>query len=381
MNHNKNTVNIYYLNRSIIFKDHFWQKIELRLLMITKQLYCAAKKNNLIYINYLQNYLVNCVETKILLIKKVIFHFLYHCDCTKQMKFYLKHIDQINLLLYLSNNKLTLCKVSKLVVQKVKEYLLYIVTQPIWHARLSVNFTMFIATFKSDHISIYLTNKDNKFLLHQIIIQKFCSYSNFNHRVITFLYSNIYLIIYKKFDQVLNHVIYNIKSLNIINYNLNIFDNLCNYLMFNDINWYIFSNIKNTNLLNKINKNLLKHKLVSLQVSPLKIFYILIRQLLYRKSLNGFRIINTFNLSNSVIHFVISLYQTYYSNLSVSISINLQQQCNLLVNCYLNTWTKKHLSNNFIYLHYPNSLKIKNKLLNQLSYLFNLISFYSHLFW
>lgn len=365
---------IFLYNKFIKFDQFLWHKINLRILMIAKHIYCSSKKNDTMHVSYLQHYLINCIEAKVFFINKILCYCLSVCGNLSKTKIILNNINNLNLLNYFTYFHYTRCKLRLFIVEHALRYIMSITVRPVWKARLSINFTTFMRKK-----NLVLENKSSKHLLTQIFVKKFCC-STYLKYLIFYLFLNNKSVKRDQYDtQILSDIVGSFQSLKVIICDIESFDNLCTYLTLNDISWSIFHGVKNKKYLQNLNYKSLKHIDYSIALLNCRIFRFLTRQILYRISFNGLKKINSFSISYQTVSNINLLYCSYYSSVPTLTTVALQQNYNLLINLYLKTWMKKNRDNKFMVIKHFEYLKQTNKLLNKLNYVLNLTNIYSNL--
>nr|YP_010851600.1 hypothetical protein QQP89_pgt015 [Echinothamnion hystrix]WGH14520.1 hypothetical protein [Echinothamnion hystrix] len=341
--------------------------------MITKHIYTAMKKHDLMYVYKLQKYLINCNEAKVVLINKIFYNLqLYYNNCIN-IKLFIKDINKLNLLYSLF---ITTSKVDSQFFEQIKQSLIYISIKPIWIAKTAKNLTQLISIIPFN----YLLNENinsNSFL-SKIIIKKINCYSYTNKSISQWLNQNICFNLPK---------IYNLKyiqntNIGITNQSeLNTKSSECLYLlinkiMVNDLFWYKFNCIRNSKNFFKIinNRILIRSNNSQTKDETVNRFNIIFKQLLYRKTYKKFSKINVFNNNNKLLTNIKSLYRNYYFSFVVFISIDLTENCNKIINYFTYTLVKKQIIN----YDYAYKLKIINQLLNKFVYFCNIQYFYEN---
>ena len=154
-----------------------WKKINTRVLLLQKKIFEAAKRNDKKQINKIQNYLLNCNESKIFAIENIINSLKNYYSIYNQEKYICLDKEKFIILKCIfciySNTKFLKSKVL-IIIEKVKEYLIYLCLQPEWQARLDSTFCAYINIYNNSNI------RANKFYLNLIeIYSNNCNY-NYN---------------------------------------------------------------------------------------------------------------------------------------------------------------------------------------------------------
>nr|YP_009399490.1 hypothetical protein [Dictyomenia sonderi]ARW69096.1 hypothetical protein [Dictyomenia sonderi] len=350
------------------------------MLMIKKQLYIAMKKYNLIRVYQLQQYIINCNEAKLMLINKIFRNLiLYYSNC-KNIKLLINNINKLDILSSLIVKKLHSNQLNYIVIEYVKQNLVYISIEPTWTAKISKKLTEFIKTTRLQN-SLSTSSKTNeKYFLTTIVIKKLGSYNYINKSISKWLYKNVCLNLSKIYNLKYKEYVLEsrINALTLITKNSECLYMLINKVVINDLYWHIFNyarissnfckEIDNTQLVILDNNQIINNLL--------KTFNIILKKLLYRKTDKGFNKINTFN--NNVLNKLKFLYQYYYLHLISFIFIDLIERCNKLVNCFTYILIRKQISTTAIKSKYIYKLKIMNQILNQFIYFCNIKHFYKH---
>nr|YP_010618676.1 hypothetical protein orf376 [Rhodomelopsis africana]WAX02689.1 hypothetical protein orf376 [Rhodomelopsis africana] len=359
-----------------------WQKIKLRILMITKQIYIAMKKYDLIHVYQLQKYMINCNETKVMLINKIFCDLiLYYSNCNK-IKLLIKKINKIDIFYSLILTKSQSNQFSYIVIEYIKQDLIYISTEPTWIAKISKKSTKFINNTQLKHNLNLYKKINNNYFLTAIVMKKLSSYNYINKSISKWLYKNICLNLSKiynlKYKEYIVENRFNI--LKLISRTSKCLYFLINKIIINDIYWYIFNHVRKSNSICKIinDKIIVLLHTNSIVNKSLKTFNAIFKQLLYRKTHRSSNVINVFNNDISLLNKFKFLYTYYYYNIDRFISINLIEGCNQLVNCFTYMLRKKQISQNSSKYQYIYKLNFINKLLNKLIYFCNIEYFYQY---
>nr|YP_010619645.1 hypothetical protein orf375 [Tayloriella tenebrosa]WAX03658.1 hypothetical protein orf375 [Tayloriella tenebrosa] len=359
-----------------------WQRINIRILMITKQIYLAMKKYDLNYVYQLQKYIINCNETKVMLINKILCDLiLYYSNCSN-IKLLIRHINKLDILSSLIVKRLQSHQVNRVIIEYLKQDLIYTSIQPTLTAKISKKLTNFFNnTQLKNNISFY--NKvSKKYFLTKIVIKKLGSYNYINKSIRIWLYKDICLNLSK---------IYNLKYKScIIEKKIDVFKLitttskslyfLINKILINDLYWYIFNYVRKKDSIWKVIDDV---KVViftnDVMVNTLfKTFNTMFQQLLYRKTYKGFHRINVFNDNKNIVKKVKFLYKYYYSHIISFISLNLIENCNKLINCFTFTLIKKQNNQNLHKYEYIYKSLLINELLNKYIYFYNIEYFYQY---
>nr|YP_009397626.1 hypothetical protein [Dipterosiphonia australica]ARW66812.1 hypothetical protein [Dipterosiphonia australica] len=358
--HNDLTNTITYLEKAQ------WQKIYLRLLMIRKQIYSSAKKNNLFYVHKLQKYIIKCNEAKILSISKT-FDNIYYCyNSSMIIKPLIRSINAIDLLKLFSLNILKCYKNYSLVINEIKQNLLYISLEPICKAKT-------IKKSETSHCEYLFSNYSAKNCLNKNILKKLFCYNYINKSISKWLHDNVLLSLSKSYQ-----VMYlNSLTKPHVKTSKDLFE-LLSQIISNDLNWYIFNylkiNIYHCKCLNKILQSRKKHFDITDKLT--EIFDFSLHKLLYRKTYKNFKIINSFYTNKELMKKFIHLYLYYYHEVTTFFKIKLSQNCNKLTNSFFNIWFKKKFKNKQSMYKHNIYFKQLNQILNNLVFLYNISNYY-----
>nr|YP_010619065.1 hypothetical protein orf354 [Pterosiphonia complanata]WAX03078.1 hypothetical protein orf354 [Pterosiphonia complanata] len=349
--------------------------------MITKQIYIAMKKYDLIYVYRLQKYIINCNETKIMLINKIFCDLIFYYSHCNKIKLLIKNINKNDILHSLILKKSQNHQFNHIFIEYIKQHLIYISIEPTWIAKISKKSMKLISNTQLKSNLSSFRKKNSKYFLTKIIIKKLNSYSYINKSISKWLYKNIHLnlsnIYHLKYKEYI--VKQKVNALRFIAKTSRSLYSLINKIIINDKYWDIFSY---TRKIKSIWKTVDYIKIVILQTNLMnnrlfKIFNTIFKQLLYRKTCKDSNKINVFH-NNNLINKVKFLYTYYYYDFISFISIDLIESCNKLVNCFAYTLNKKQMNQNSSKSRYLYKLKSINQLLNEFIYFCNLEYFYQY---
>lgn len=113
-----------------------WHKINTRIILLQRKIFEASKECNVKKIIEIQNYLINSHEARL----NAVHHITYAIDSYYNHENYLyNNLDKFNLFKYLFDNSKFMKAKLQLVIERIKEYLIYLCLQAEWQAR-SVNY-------------------------------------------------------------------------------------------------------------------------------------------------------------------------------------------------------------------------------------------------
>jgi len=170
----------YYLNIDSSWKHFPWKKISTRVVLLQKKIFEAARKNNKLQIYKIQNYLLNCNEAKIFAIENIINSINNYYDFYNEEKYICSDEEKFIIFKYIfsiySQVKILKSKVL-IIIEKIKQYLIYLCLQPEWQARFNYNIVLQNKYFTRNPIS-------NFYLIEVCNINiKYYSNFNFNHLI------------------------------------------------------------------------------------------------------------------------------------------------------------------------------------------------------
>nr|ARW60586.1 hypothetical protein [Polysiphonia sp.] len=352
------------------------QRIHLRLLMIIKHIYVNSKKNNMVYVYKLQRYLINCNEAKFFLIHKIFYNIRsYYTSCINVNAF-LKQMNKYDLLKSLFVKCCKNCKISQAIIEQIKQNLIRISTEPVWKTKLVQNFNEFSNKEILDTIIYESKNIQSECFLSNTIIRKINCYTYAKKSINSWIYSSACLSLFKPYNKTYQRCfdIYTLKKAQAsksLSY-------LLSNIMFNDVQWYIFSYIKNDSYsFNKDQSIVMDRSKRTKTINELLIpFKAETHKILYRKTSIGFNVMNTFNTDKQILDKINHILNNYYCNLINFIPCRFIENCNKVVNYYLYIWIKRKTniklkSSNYIY-----NLKVINTKLNKLIYIYNIKNYY-----
>nr|YP_010851204.1 hypothetical protein QQP87_pgt015 [Aphanocladia delicatula]WGH14118.1 hypothetical protein [Aphanocladia delicatula] len=367
---------VYYsINKLTFWENLPWQKISLRILMITRQIYIAMKKYELIYVYQLQKYLINCHESKIILINKILYNLKIYYNNSNEIKLLIKKINKLSLL-YSLFIKTSLSYNSFL--EQIKQSLIYISLKPVYVAKIAKSMEKFTNIIQNDHLLDNYKQTYSKFFLTKIVIKKLSCDNYINKSISKWLHNNICINLSKMYN--LKYIKYIINSkisnLEFDKINLEYLYILFNKIVINDLLWYKFNLIrKNTYFFCVANKNfIIMLNNDNTRDKFFTLFKIIFKRLFYRKTYKNFNKINIFNNKNKLLNYVKLLYIDYYSSFISFISLNFIENCNKMINYFIDILTKRQRNK----YQYNYQLKLINQLLNRFVYFCNIYHAYQY---
>nr|YP_010850808.1 hypothetical protein QQP85_pgt015 [Lophurella mutabilis]WGH13531.1 hypothetical protein [Lophurella mutabilis] len=334
--------------------------------MITKQIYKAMKKYDLIYVYKLQKYLINCNEGKVLVINKILYSLqLYYNNCTN-LKLLIKDINKIGLLHSLF---VTTSQINSSLFEQIKQNLIYISIKPTWTAKVQKYSTQLTNTIPLNYLLNKHKNINSNCFLSKIIIKKISCYNYTNKSINQWLNKNIYLNLKYINNSTFNQSKFNSKILECLY-------TLISKIMENDLFWYEFNYIRSSKNFFKITNNKIIIQLKSCEKQDITIspFNLMFKQLLYRKTYKNINKINIFNNHKRLLNNIRSLYKNYYFSSLTFLSLDLIKSCNKIINYFIYVLEKKQIIN----YDYEYKLKTINQLLNKFIYFCNVQYWYKN---
>ena len=374
-------------------KKAFFDKINLRILMIQKQIYLATKKHKLFYVYQLQKYLINSNEAKFIAIKHVINRIIIFYTKYYTNQLYIRRIENymlVNINFYFYKY-LLLDKDLLTINYMLKNGLVYLSIFPVYKARLKVhalNYFIHKNFYQIYNFCCFYNNNHNFNYLNQF---KF----NFVTTVIKRLYLSQY--ISKIFIHCMYSSDYNLllnlyyvdinKNTNLrsnkfkstfINYN-NLGDLISNFL-FLDICWLFFRS--------KVKKNYIMHLRTMINFGTNIIYYksvkicnqynsisndlkILLYQKIYKR-------LNTISYKLNFFKSLIIEYLQYYKQYIKFICCSLLKSFHEWINIFLYMYFYKKQKNRTLLLRSSaKTIIASNYYLNLSLYYLNITNFYT----
>nr|YP_009393906.1 hypothetical protein [Polysiphonia sertularioides]ARW62468.1 hypothetical protein [Polysiphonia sertularioides] len=270
-----------------------WNKISLRISMLTKQIFLEIKKYNLSYVHILQNYLLNSSELKVLVIDRILsqIYFLFY-KCKKDLSY---GVDKLKTSIVLGelNKKIYDKRITNILTRYLREQIIVICIKPIFEAKL-INCSglyNYLDTLKQ--YENYFHCIKNSFFLNKITV---CLYfkKSINKLLDEINCLDINKIYLPEFNTKLTLYQQNSNFVNILN----------RKVIENDIKWYNFFSVKQENYLKTENTS--NYNIID---DHLKLFWLQITRRLQKTSHNNLKISNQYKqLLNKIIHI-------YYLNL------------------------------------------------------------------
>ena len=125
----------YYINIESDWQNLPWQHINGRVALIQKKIFEASRQHNLKVLHKTQNSLLNSNEARLFAIDKIINSINKYYKLYNDEHYFSKDIDKFYLFKYLFNHNSILKVKLKFILEKIKEYLVYLCISPEWKAR------------------------------------------------------------------------------------------------------------------------------------------------------------------------------------------------------------------------------------------------------
>nr|ARW60183.1 hypothetical protein [Laurencieae sp.] len=354
--------------------------MHLRVLMIQKQIYLATKRHKLYYVYQLQKYLINSNEAKIVSVKNIINDTIIHYNGSKSSEFVVDNSEEYVITKVLLKKYLSVNKNLDLVIDKIKQNLIYLSIEPIYRAKLKQNIFKYITNY-NNYQSFLVNNQygyvknfrlyKNSFI--KIIISRL-NFSNYISKlVISWLYSRNFVLFFSMYD--LSAQYYSKTNDNKLKNTLTSCNNLIS-LMLNtlvlDICWFLFRTQKKkyytSNLYNFLHQNVVNNQNFNVNkehCSISKVLKLFLRNIKYKKYKN----IYSLTYQGKLINNLIIIYTKYYQEFNSFIYYQLVTYFNQFINVLLYTCQRKKIDK-------ISNLIIQSSEIVKLNYFFNLCVYY-----
>lgn len=354
------------------YKNLPWNKIFLRVQMLVNEVYIETKKHNLRRVYKLQNYIINSVEMKVIILKKVMpkIYFLYYSNKKKYKASFNQFVIQF--LRYKSDRDNKNDNNYFVIKKLIRHNLIYICTKPLFTARLS----KYLNQEKKLYFLSYVISKKkyyyylkNKYIEKKIILPNYIK-SNLVYIINTVDYLDLckpckskYFINRGKYNY-FTHV-HNLRS-------LNSFTEIVHQIILPDLSWYYFNTIKKDKYEKKIKKSSEYIKTEISCLSKFFKFYLKRRFLINKFKISHYIFVNLkYNYLISKINY---LYYNCFDSIDNFVNIQMFSNFNLLINQVLNFNITKVMP---CLVSYKTSIYKMNSLFNKSVYIFNLNRSYS----
>ena len=349
-----------------------WQEIETRILLVQQKIYKATKEYNRNKLYKIQNYLLNSNEARLIAINRIVNSIANYYKKNNNEYYYFNDQDKFTIFQFIFSSFKQKTEISnriKLVIEKTREYLIYLCIQPEWYAKYEPLLKQKICVCKNNEVFINNSIKFSKdFLISQLYI------FNIIHKLrslpyikisIDYWIKNNYSILYE-YLSFLHITLIKIYCIGLEWYELKSIK-LC-------LNKKYHHNKSNCKKLLKINnvfffllsiyceKNIIILKQVNHYQVLLKQLYIAIRNTMYSKDYLERNRLKTYlrlnNIINKLIYKLITIYLNYISIIDkniISISFNLINRLislfyyKMRISYFLPTYNKKIYLYKFFY--------------------------------
>nr|YP_010902657.1 hypothetical protein REP55_pgp124 [Hypnea nidulans]WCH54512.1 hypothetical protein [Hypnea nidulans] len=236
------------LNSLISWRLLPWTRISQRIYILQEKVYKFSRRCDQFKVHKLQDYMINSNDIKLFAVQKIINNLNKYYDKYNKKKYIVKDIEKFYI--YINLFSIQKCKKStKIILEYIKQYLVYICLKPEWEARLEPIYRLDSKVFrKSSYIyqsnnvlfsdsrniknnyEFFLSiNKNTKYLTISYFIKRIQSlpsikyYINYwlNYQNIKY-YSNIKYIYYSLYTSIFNCL-----------------DIIVSYILSNGLHWYL----------------------------------------------------------------------------------------------------------------------------------------------
>nr|YP_009392246.1 hypothetical protein [Osmundaria fimbriata]ARW60808.1 hypothetical protein [Osmundaria fimbriata] len=348
------------LDRNICWTKLPWTRMNLRILMIQRQIYIATKKCDFSYLQKLQEYLINSNDAKLISINRILDEIYIYNINSVIYKYFLKSDQKFNIFKYLLNPSFYQNTTLALMTQKIKQYLVYLSIQPTWQAKLNKHiyryyYYNFSKTQKviSNVISHYAINNNHYFI--KLVITKFKQSKYINQSINYWLNQSDY------YNSNIVQNIFQLRYGDVYNYNKCLKHNLLNlgknylYLLISeimmlDVQWFFFSLIQQIS--NNIKSVYLNFKIISIYSKYFKYYLLkekncnigllyLTRLLFYRKNYLKYLKFNVYLHIYQIIYRLRILYNIYFMKGHFFFSRSIIRNSHKIINAMIYFWLKK----------------------------------------
>ena len=318
----------YHLSQISSWNSLPWKQIDTRIILIQRKIFEAAREYNQYKVHKIQNYLLNCNESKLIAINNIINSIHNYYNFNNSDKYYCTNEDKFiifkNIFSESFNNEYLNNRIN-LIIEKVKEYIIYLCIEPEWKARYEPFLRKNLNCIKNNYISINLYKniyKQNFALFN--IINRLKSLPYINNTIYYWLYNKYHL--YKPNTSLLFIVLKKISLIGlewsqIKNFKLN---NSINYKESFNFKEKLFYTISNLHCINEdvyflnilyIDKYLLSQILFNIRKKLYKKDYI--NRLRFNHSLNSINIIKIFieELQKIYIFYIHLIFKTQFKKI------------------------------------------------------------------
>lgn len=365
------------LYKRISWKDLPWYRIYLRVSMLKKQVFFASKKYDLLYVYKLQNYIINCNESKAFLVNKFFAQLISYKFNNKSLRYNTNNVNKFEIFRFVSLKKFNSSIINEYITEQIKQDLICLSIKPTWSARFAKQYSR--SVYKTFMYTLKKIETD--FLYHSLliknIIKKLKSYNYISKSVSNWLYKSKSLDYVNLYNSNYKSCFKSIEAMENLDFDFNI-----NSLMgltlkatLHDLHWYILTVVKQDYNCSNLEKSKKKFNLISKQellehYRNRFIFYGTIEHLI------NFKSYISFNTKKILLRKTFQLYRDIYYNLRKFILVNQVEQLNKLVNNCLYNLSRKSTAINALTFNNLLNNTVNSKLTNQFVIINNLDKLY-----
>lgn len=361
------------LHKRISWKDLPWYRIYLRVSMLKKQVFFASQRYDLRYVYKLQNYIINCNESKVFVINEL-FTQLISCRLnSKSLKRDLNNVNKLEIFYFISVKKLDSYIINEYIIKQIKQHLIYLSVKPTWLARFTKRYTRsvhktFVYTLKRIEVD-FLYNS----LLIKNIIKKLQSCNYIGKSVSNWLYRSECLDYVNLYNANYRSCFSSIRAIRNFDFDFNIdsLTGLISRVTLNDLYWYTLTVVKQDFKYSNLEKNKKNFNLISKQ----EILKRCKNRFMYYgniKELINFKSYISFDTKKILLRKTVQLYKDTYHSRRKFILINEIEHLNKLVNNCLYNLSRKSTTINVLTFNNLLNDTTNNKLTNQCAITTNL---------
>lgn len=298
-----------HINQNAKWEFFPWQKINTRIILIQRKIFEASSQYNLKMLSQAQNYLVNSNEVKLVAIDTILFRINKYYKFHNNEKYSYTDDDKFYILRNLFNEKEHLKTKIKFIIEKIKEYIIYLCIQPEWKAR----FINYLKYTKQKKNKISQDKYYQNINIDSISKEKFSRFNIFEKNLNRVPYINEYINYWMKNKFFLNSNFYIFKDLAYLFKTIDRFQQYWSYIklmkssyLFLNTNYLLKPKIYFTRLIKLLKFNSSKNDDI------LKKFFNTLKLTFYQKdNINRLKLNKSFNWL-LIIQIIIQNLQRYY---------------------------------------------------------------------
>nr|ARW63707.1 hypothetical protein [Chondria sp. (in: red algae)] len=347
--------------------------------MLQKQIYHFTKKHNLRYVNYVQRYVINSNEAKMLAIKKTLdIISIYHFG-SKSRKLIISTIQNLYILRLLFKDQLLNSKTMTTIIEITKQNLIHLLLEPCHKAKTKkdIHQQLHVMSNSMYLMSSYITKqieliRVNRNIYINITMSRLQLPQYFSKLIISWLHSDYMRFDLKLFDLMKNnfnddrHSAYNYRNTSVNKITL---INLIFDILFSDIIWFMFITLLEANY---ITSNLIKLLNYSIRAHGYKCQFIIDKIDTKRSniSIQNFSYLTKSNKyikdykvkdTNKIIDYIYNIYCQYYVRHTKFVYFSIRRDLNMYYNIFIHNYYRKRclkdkVSSKFIVLNYDINL-------------------------